>query len=115
MNKLAAFVAVGVLALGGCSSFPSYDGKSGGGGAAAGGGTKEAATAAIAAAEAAYNATNKTGFSWRDSEKNIKEAKVKVEKGEFDAAIKIAKEVEAQEKAAMGQVDASKSAKPWLF
>ena len=117
MKKLAIVLAISTLALGGCTTtWPWTAAKPGAamasGGAAA---SKDGAAAAIAAAEAAMKKADAVGGGWRDTEKLIKDAKTAMEKGELDAAIKLAKA--AQEEAKLGEQQAmeNRGAKPWLF
>ena len=117
MKKIAILLAVSTLALGGCTTtWPWTAAKPGAATASASGDTsKDGAAAAIAAAEAAMKKADAQGGGWRDTEKLIKDAKTALEKGEFDAAMKLAKT--AQKEAALGEQQAmeNRGAKPWLF
>ncbi len=116
MKKLALLFAVSTLALGACSwTWPWSDTSAAASSAAGGAVTKDSVAATIAAAEMAMKKADTAGGGWRDTEKLVKEAKAALEKGELDAAMKLAKSAEEEGKLGEQQAMESKSAKPWLF
>ena len=119
MKKLAIVLAVSTLALGGCTTtWPWTAAKPGAATASASGGaatSKDGAAAAIAAAEAAMKKADSVGGGWRDTDKLIKDAKTALEKGEVDAAIKLAKTAQEEAKLSEQQAMENRGAKPWLF
>lgn len=64
--------------------------------AAAAPATAEAANEAIAAAETAAKKADQVGFEWRDTDKQIAEAKAAAQKGDFVSAVKLAKKAERE-------------------
>jgi len=99
---LSAAMVCGVLALGGCES------KSGSKSAASnamaprvaaptrGPASQTTYTAALAAAQASERKAASVGGEWRDTGQLIKESQAAAEKGDFDAAIKLADEARFQ-------------------
>jgi hypothetical protein len=70
------------------------------------------AAEAIAAAKAAQKAAASVGHEWRDTAKMIEESEKLAKEGNNEKAIKLAKEAEAQGKAALAQAESQKSAGP---
>lgn len=72
--------------------------------------TKEEASALITEAKAAYDKVLPTGFAWRDTEKMIEAAEKAVESGDYDKAVKEAKNAKFEGVAAYQQYEDNKNA-----
>ena len=74
--------------------------------------TMAQATAAINAADQANSKAKKVFYEWRDTHKLIKEATKAKSKGDFDAAVKLAKKAERQAMNAYAQYEEQKNTMP---
>lgn len=74
--------------------------------------TLDEANAALIAANAALGAVKKVNYAWRDTGKIIKKARAAKGKGDYDAAVKLAKKAERQSLNAMAQYNEQKNVKP---
>ena len=75
--------------------------------------SKADAEKAIADAKAATSAAKKVGFEWRDTDKKlIKKAEAAMKKGDYNTALKLAKEAKAQSELAQQQAKDQANAGP---
>ncbi len=90
--KLAGFLVLAALLLGGCAS-KEEDAQTSG----------VSAEDAIAAAKAANDRAKKEGYEWRDTGKLIKKAEAALADGDSDKAIKLANQAKRQAENAVDQ------------
>ena len=109
MKKLA-LVSLAVFAISGCMTD--------GGGSMESSDTADADTVkmAIKAAEDTIKKAESAGGAWRDSKKKfVKKAKAAAAKGDFKAAMKMAKRAKFEGEMGLQQAMEQKDAKAWLF
>ena len=74
--------------------------------------TLEQANAALVAANAANGNAKKVNYEWRDTGKILKKARKAKADGDFDTAVKLAKQAERQAVMAYAQYEDQKNAQP---